>query len=41
MFEMHQPRIWLFGHWHFDFDGVIDGTRFICLGELSYRDLDV
>lgn len=39
MFEVHQPDIWLFGHWHGDRDVEINGTRFICLGELSYIDL--
>lgn len=36
-----QPRIWIFGHWHYPFDQVIAGTRFICLGELQYIDIDV
>lgn len=34
-----KPELWIFGHWHEDQDMVIDGTRFICLGELSYVDL--
>lgn len=41
MFELHQPELWLFGHWHFDEDKVINGTRFICLNELSYVDVDM
>jgi hypothetical protein len=41
MFELHQPRLWIFGHWHFSFDSVLDGTRFICLAELEHRDLDI
>lgn len=41
MFEIHQPEIWIFGHWHFSFDAVIDGTRFVCLSELEYREFDV
>ncbi len=40
MFTLHQPEIWLFGHWHTNIDTVINGTRFICLAELSYIDLD-
>jgi predicted phosphodiesterase len=40
MFEIHQPKINVFGHWHFDVDEVINGTRFICLNELSYCDID-
>lgn len=39
MFEIHQPDMWLFGHWHINKDVRINGTRFICLGELSYIDL--
>ena len=41
MFAYHQPEIWIFGHWHFDFDSVINGTRFICLAELNYIDLEI
>jgi len=41
MFELHRPRLWIFGHWHHSFDGVIDGTRFICLAELEARDIEV
>lgn len=41
MWDLHQPQIWLFGHWHFPFDEVINGTRFICLAELAHLDLEV
>lgn len=41
MFEIHKPELWIFGHWHCDTDEVIDGTRFICLNELSYADIDL
>jgi hypothetical protein len=37
----HKPYLHIFGHWHEDKDEVIDGTRFICLGELSYIDIDM
>lgn len=40
MFKLHKPKLWLFGHWHCDVDEVIDGTRFICLNEMSYVDVD-
>jgi hypothetical protein len=40
MFQIHKPKINFFGHWHFDADDMIDGTRFICLNELSYCDID-
>jgi hypothetical protein len=35
-----KPKVHIFGHWHKDFDMVIDDTRFICLNELSYIDID-
>lgn len=41
MFEIHQPARWCFGHWHMSFDGVIDGTRFVCLAELEWKDIDL
>lgn len=41
MFEIHKPKLWIMGHWHSDVDEVIDGTRFICLNELSYVDVDL
>ena len=34
-FEIHQPAIWLFGHYHRSKDEMINGTRFICLAELE------
>lgn len=40
MFSAHQPELWIFGHWHRDTDKVINGTRFICLNEMSYIDVD-
>ena len=40
MFEVHQPKIWLFGHHHQSFNEVIQGTRFICLNELEYVDIN-
>jgi len=40
MFELHRPGTWVFGHWHHDVDKVINGTRFICLNELSTIEFD-
>lgn len=34
-FEIHQPELWIFGHYHESKNVVINGTRFICLGELE------
>lgn len=41
MLYIHRPEIWVFGHWHQSVDTVIDGTRFICLNELEYKDIEV
>ena len=41
MLEIHQPELWVHGHWHSDEDEVINGTRFICLGINSYIDIDL
>ncbi len=35
MFEIHQPKLWIFGHHHRSKNEVINGTRFICLSELE------
>jgi predicted phosphodiesterase len=39
MLEIHQPEIWLFGHYHTNINKVINGTQFICLAELEYIDI--
>lgn len=41
MWSAHSPQLWVFGHWHHSFDHVFNGTRFICLAELEYRDIDI
>ena len=41
MWSAHSPELWIFGHWHHSFDREIRGTRFICLTELEYMDLDL
>ena len=40
MFELYQPKLWVYGHWHVPFDRVINGTRFVCLPELACMDID-
>lgn len=40
IFEIHQPALYIFGHWHQNKDVIINSTRFICLDELSYIDID-
>jgi len=41
MFELHQPEFHFFGHWHYTRQATINGTRFVCLGELDYVDVDL
>ena len=40
MFDMHQPKLWFFGHWHYSWMKNINGTRFICLNEFDTRRID-
>ena len=40
-FEIHQPKMWLFGHHHQDKTFQIGKTTFKCLGELSHVDLEL
>ena len=40
MFEAHQPELWVFGHHHVSWKGVVDGTRFRCLNVLESAVLD-
>lgn len=40
MFEIHQPQLWIFGHWHHTKEAVINGTRFVCINELDYIDVN-
>jgi hypothetical protein len=41
MWEMHQPEEWYFGHWHFTRDLTLHGTKFQCLGEHEYMDVEI
>lgn len=41
LMEIHQPDLWIHGHWHFDHHTVHNGIEFIGLGELSYVDLEI
>ena len=31
MFEIWQPEMWFYGHWHFPFKCNVRGTKFRCL----------
>lgn len=39
LFEIHQPKLWIFGHHHRDKEFFIGHTKFRCVAELSYVDL--
>lgn len=39
--QIHKPKVWIFGHYHQRRDQNIHGTRFICLEELGYIDLNI
>lgn len=41
MFEIHQPELHIFGHWHHTKTEMIEGTKFMCLGELDFVDIDL
>ena len=41
MYGLHQPRVWIYGHWHYSFDEVIGKTRFICLAELEAKEIEI
>ena len=41
MFEIHQPEIWMFGHWHHTEQMTINGTNFQCVGENDFIDVDL
>ncbi len=40
LLEHHQPRLWLFAHYHHDWRHKEGTTLFGCVGELSYVDID-
>lgn len=39
LFSIHQPQLWVFGHWHRNVEKKIGKTTFICLDELSWIDV--
>jgi hypothetical protein len=38
--EQHPPRLWVFGHHHRDWTYQESNTHFVCVGVLSYLDID-
>jgi hypothetical protein len=41
MLDLHQPKLWVFGHWHRSYDAVLGTTRFICLNELEHIEVNL
>jgi hypothetical protein len=35
MWKIHQPKLWVFAHYHQFWEGVIDKTHFICLNQFA------
>lgn len=40
MWQIHKPKVWVFGHHHKSMDVVVDGTRFVCLAELEAKEIN-
>lgn len=40
MFEAHQPKEWIFGHFHISETFELNGTKFTCVPELGVYDLE-
>lgn len=38
MWQVHNPKVWIFGHHHKSFQLTLEGTHFQCLAELEYAD---
>ncbi len=41
MFDSHQPKEWVFGHWHVNKTINFKATKFTCVPELGVYDLDI
>jgi len=41
LYSIHQPRYWLFGHYHLDFEIEHNNTKFYCLAELSHKTIEL
>ena len=40
MLEIHKPKIWLYGHWHMNFEHMTEDTIFICVNANQAIDID-
>lgn len=41
MFALHQPKLWVFGHYHQSIDHQVGATRFICVDSNTYKDVEL
>jgi predicted phosphodiesterase len=41
MFSAHQPKLWVFGHYHRSWQRELEGTTFRCLNELEYAEVEL
>jgi Icc-related predicted phosphoesterase len=41
LLNIFEPKLWIFGHYHVTIDWSIRNTRFICLNELDFIDIDL
>lgn len=41
MWSTHSPELWVFGHWRYSFDRVLNSTRFICLNKLEIKEFKI
>jgi len=39
LYDIHQPKLWIFGHYHISKYGKIGMTKYRCLNSLEYLDL--
>jgi predicted phosphodiesterase len=41
MFDVHQPQLWVFGHFHMNFMKIVGNTTFLCLKDDTFMDLEI
>ena len=41
MFRIHQPKLWIFGHYHIPMDRRLANTTFICVADNNYADINL
>ena len=40
MYEIHQPKLWVFGHYHKDWTTMLGKTQFVCVASEKYIDIN-